>query len=443
MERNKAEQIANFRYQLISPIIRRESLCFGETSELIREAAAKIYQIPGSRKTRVSARTIERYLKNYREGGYDALMPKTHKGTTRIPKEYLDLAISLKQENLKRPVTQIIETLELSGKVPKGLLKRSTLYDHFDRLGFTKELGKKEAKAYQRFTPKHRNQRWQGDVCHLLHIPDPANPKRKIKLYLIVWLDEASRIVTHGQLYTEEKTYALEDCLKKAIMKFGLPEIGYCDNGPVYSSHHLQRICGRLGINLSHTRPYKPQGRGKVERFFSSVQNSFLPEMETMLREKTMSVGEINEYFFIWLRQHYHEKVHSATKQKPMLSFEEDTYPLRQVDLATLIDAFLVEEQRTVDKTGVFRLQSAEYQAPLELARSKISVRYDPFNPGTVQVYRDNQRYSDAYLLEVPEHVEYGAVKETTTEPPKTGINYLELLKQKDRQGLAYVELEE
>ncbi|MEW5922208.1 MAG: hypothetical protein AB1796_14950 [Bacillota bacterium] len=126
----------------------------------------KIILIPGSRKTRVSPRTIERYLKNYREGGYDALMPKTHTSTTRIPKEYLDLAISLKQENLKRPVTQIIETLELSGKVPQGLLKRSTLYDHFDRLGFTKDLGKKEAKAYQRFSPKHRNQRWQGDTCH-------------------------------------------------------------------------------------------------------------------------------------------------------------------------------------------------------------------------------------------------------------------------------------
>lgn len=228
-----------------------------------------------------------------------------------------------------------------------------------------------------------------------------------------------------------------------ALPKSWLPEIAYCDNGAPYSSHHLQRICGRLGINLSHTRPYKPQGRGKLERFFSSVQNSFLPEMETMLKERTMSVGEINEYFFIWVRQHYHEKVHSATKQKPMLSFEEDHYPLRQVDLATLVDAFLVEEQRTVDKTGVFRLLGSEYQAPLELARSKISVRYDPFEPDTVQVYRGNQRYSDAYLLEVPEHVEHGAVNETVTEPPKTGINYLELLKQKDRQGLAYAEFEE
>ena len=444
MDRNKAEQIASFRYRLISPIVCRESLYFGETAELIRQAAGKVYQIPGSRKTRVSPRTIERYLKSYRKGGYAALMPKTtNSRTTRIPQEYLDLAIALKQENVKRPVTQIIETLELSGKVPPGLLKRSTLYDHFERLGLTKQLGKKESKTYQRFAPKHRNQRWQGDTCHLLHIPSPNNPKRKIKLYLIAWLDEATRIIPHGQLYTEEKSYALEDCLKKAIMKYALPEQIYVDNGQVYSSNHLQSICGRLGIHLSHTRPYKPQGRGKLERFFFSVQKSFLPEMETMLRERTMSVEEINDYLFIWIRQHYHERVHTATKQKPMLLFEADTYPLRRIDLAAVVDAFLVEDTRTVDKTGVFRLNGSEYQAPLELARTKISVRYDPFEPGSIQVYRDNQRYSDAYLLEVPEHVEHGTAEDTEIIQPATGLNYLELLKQKNQQGLFYAEIEE
>ncbi len=284
MDRRRAEELANFRYQLISPIVCRDNLYHGETAALVREAAAKIYQIPGSRKTRVSSRTIERYLKNYRKGGFMALMPKSKSpGSTRLPQEYIDLAVALKRENLKRPVNQIIETLEMSGQVPPGTLKKSTLYDHFQRLGLTKVLGKKESKAYQRFSPKHRNQRWQGDSCHLLYVPDPDRPKRKIKLYLISWLDEYSRICTHGQLYTEEKSYALEDSLKKAIMKFGLPEQIYCDNGKIYSSHQLQSICARLGIHLSHTRPYRPQGRGKLERLFSTVQSSFLPEVETML----------------------------------------------------------------------------------------------------------------------------------------------------------------
>ena len=440
MDRRKAEETANFRYRLISPIVSREELYFGETAELIREAAGKIYQIPGSRKTRVSQRTIERYLKQYREGGFEALMPQMKsQRPLKIPQEYLDLAVALKRENLKRPVTQIIETLEMAGKVPKGFLKRSTLYDHFKRQGLTKELGKKESKAYQRFSPKHRNQRWQGDTCHLLHIPDPQNPKKKLKLYLIAWLDEATRIITHGQLYTEEKSYTLEDSLKKAIMKFGLPEQGYCDNGSVYSSHHLQGICGRLGIHLSHTRPYRPQGRGKLERMFATIQRSFLPEIEIMLKDKLMSVDEINDYFFVWIRQHYHEKVHSATKKKPMLHFETDSYPLRRVDLETLVDAFLVEDTRKVDKTGVFRLNGSDYQASLELAKTKISVRYDPFDLSFIQIYCDDQRYADAYPLEVPEHVNFKVKKEDDTEiaQPKTGLKYLEMLKERDKEGLS------
>lgn len=440
MDRRRAEEIANFRYRLVSPIVCKESLYFGETSALIREAASKIYHIPGSRNTRVSARTIERYLKQYREGGYEALMPiSTGNRPTRIPQEYFDLAAALKRENLKRPVTQIIETLEMSNKVPKGVLKRSTLYDYFEREGLTKELGKKESKAYQRFSPKHRNQRWQGDTCHLMYIPDPQNPKRKIKLYLIAWLDEATRVITHGQLYSGEKSYALEDCLKKAIMKFGVPEQAYADNGKIYSSNHLQSVCGRLGIHLSHTRPYKPQGRGKLERTFATIQNSFLPEMEVMLKEKLMSIEEVNDYFYIWLKQHYHEKVHSSIKQKPMLAFESDSRPLRRIDLAALIDAFLVEDTRKVDKTGIFRLNGTDYQAPLELARTKIIVRYDPFDMQSVQVYCDSKRYEDAYLLKVPEHVDFEAVAEVPADnPPPTGLNYLELLKQKGKQGISY-----
>ncbi len=263
MDRKKAEEIANYRYRLISPIVSKESLCFGEIAEQIREAAGKHYQIPGTRKSRVSVRTIERYLKQYREGGFEALMPKfSVQRQSRITRDYIEWALDLKREHPKRTVNQVIEILEMSGQVPKGILKQSTLYDHFKREGLTRERGKKESKAYQRFSPKHRNQRWQGDSCHLLHIPDPKNPKKKIKLYLICWLDEATRIVTHGQLYTDEKTYALEDSLKKALLKYGLVEQIYVDNGSIYSSHHLQRICGRLGTTSPIPAPTGPRDGG-------------------------------------------------------------------------------------------------------------------------------------------------------------------------------------
>lgn len=442
MDQRLSEEVANFRYRLISPIVSREQLPHGEKAALIQEAAGKVYQIPGSRKTKVSTRTIERYLKQYREGGYEALKPKTSNQPRRIPKEYLDKATLLKQESPRRPVTQIIQALEMAGEVPKGVLKHSTVYDHFNRLGITRERAKKESKAYQRFSPKHRNQRWQGDTCHLLQIPDPSGQKRALKVYLIAWLDEYSRMIPHAQCYLEEKSYTLEDSLKKAILKFGVPEQIYVDNGKVYSSNQLQSTCGRLGIHLSHTRPYRPQGRGKLERFFASVQNSFLPELEVMLKERALSLDEINDYLFVWIHQHYHERIHSATKQKPILKFESDVYPLRRISLEDLVDAFLIEDTRTVDKTGVFQLNRLEYQAPLELARFKVQVRYDPYEPSVIQVYHDGKHYPDAYQLEVPDHVNYNlAVSEKAIDHPPTNINYLELLKEKSSKGLSYSNL--
>jgi len=127
-----------------------------------------------------------------------------------------------------------------------------------------------------------------------------------------------------------------------------------------------------------------------------------------------------------------------------MLAFESDSHPLRRIDFKALIDAFLVEDIRKVDKTGVFRLNGTDYQAPLELVRTKIIVRYDPFDMQSVQVYCDSKRYADAYPLKVPEHVDFEAVAEAPADnPQKTGLNYLELLKQKSRQGLSYSKQEE
>ncbi len=103
MEEQQALEIANFRYRLIAPIVSRQNLPPGQVQALINEAAQKTYQIPCSSRTTVSARSIERYLQDYRTGGFEALKPKVRSGRqTRIPEEYLELAAMLKKENLKR-----------------------------------------------------------------------------------------------------------------------------------------------------------------------------------------------------------------------------------------------------------------------------------------------------------------------------------------------------
>jgi len=163
VEEQQAVEIANFRYRLIAPIVSRQNLPPGQIQAMITEAAQKTYAIPYSNRTKVSIRSIERYLQDYRTGGFEALKPKTRSGRkSRIPEEYLKLAAVLKKESPRRSCEQIIKTLELSGKVPAGILKRSTVYDYFEKHELTRRYTKKENKAYQRYSARYRNQRWIG-----------------------------------------------------------------------------------------------------------------------------------------------------------------------------------------------------------------------------------------------------------------------------------------
>ena len=442
MEEKQSLEIANFRYRLIAPIVSRIDLPPGQIQALIGEAARKTYQIPYSNRTTISVRSIERYLQAYREEGFEGLKPKVREGRRRrIPEEYLKLTALMKKENPRRSCEQIIRTLELSGKVPAGVLKRSTVYDYLDKCELTRRHLRKEHKAYQRYQARHRNQRWLGDTCHLLHLPDPEQTGKKKKVYLICWMDDYSRLVTHGQCYWAEKLPMLEDSLKKAMMKYGLPTQLYVDNGKIYSSNYLDAVCGKLGIMRSRSRPYQPAGKGKIERLFATIQNSFLPEFHELLKKESLSLAELNEYLWVWLDKYYHERVHSATKQTPRLRFETCGNPLRTATLEQLYDVFLVEEKRTVDKTKIFSLNGRTFETVPELVQKRILVRFDPYDLSTTQVYYEGKRYPDAVRASLPEHAftervpDCPAAKEET---PSSGLNFLTALKNTGQEGLTY-----
>jgi putative transposase len=51
----------------------------------------------------------------------------------------------------------------------------------------------------------------------------------------------------------------------------GIPEVLYTDNGSDFTSHHLEQVGADLKIRLIFSLPGKPRGRGRIERFFSTV----------------------------------------------------------------------------------------------------------------------------------------------------------------------------
>lgn len=261
------EQIAAARYALIAPVVSRQTpMAPGELAQWLRETAARQYELPGSRRQTVSVRTLERYLQAYRAGGWEALKPrpKDAKGRSKLDAAVLQQAIRLRMERPARSVEQLIFLLVEGGLAAPGQVAPSTLARHLRRAGASRGqvMDASPSGTFRRFEASDILELLQSDFKHFVYLPDPKQPKKKRKTILLAILDDYSRYVLHAQIYWDEQLPRLEDSLKKAILKHGIPETFYCDNGSAFSAHHLARICGRLGIRLSHSRPYRPQGRG-------------------------------------------------------------------------------------------------------------------------------------------------------------------------------------
>lgn len=428
MTEEQSQLVANFRYGVIAPVV-VQPLARGEQARMLREIAGREYKVPFSKKTKVGERALERWLSLYRKGGLEALKPKERadSGSSRaVPDEVVEKAKALKKEIPQRSVAQIITILELEGDVERGQVKESTMRRH---LGPAEKVAPRSPKPRRRFEAPHRNHTWQGDCHHTLYLPDPENKGKNRQVYLLAFIDDYSRYVTHGEYYFEERRPKLEDALKKAVLKFGVPSRLYCDNGAIYSGEHLQRISGELGFHLIHSRPGEPEGRGKIEKLFQYVDRSFKPEAYQLIASgKLSTLEELNNYFWAWLEV-YHQKPHGSFKKTPKERFEEDQTPLRRLDPVKVRQSFFWQEKRRVDKTGCIPLGGNTYEVSAALAGKQVVVRYDPYDLSVVQVFHQGQAYPDAQPLDLrqPRHRDLGQAAQVSV--PQTGPNLLELAK--------------
>jgi transposase InsO family protein len=445
----KDEQIAAARYALIAPVVSRQTpLALGELKQWLRETADRTYDLPGSRRMTVSERTLERYLEAYRKGGWDALKPRPRiaAGRMKLDPDLLRQAIALRHERPARSVEQIIFLLEQSGAASPGQIAASTLARHLRRVGASRSQVMETAPAstFRRFEAGDILELLQADFKHFVYLPDPKQPKKKRKTILLAILDDYSRYVVHAQIYWDEQLPRLEDSLKKAILRHGVPETFYCDNGSAFSAHHLVRICGRLGVRLSHSKPYRPQGRGKVERLFQFVDSSFRPEVQALVeRGELTTLEQINGALRSWLDGYYHEREHGSTKQTPRARFEASTKPRKRKSLLELNELFLWEEERTADKTGCIQLMGNTYEVDSALARERIALRYDPFDmTGGIQVWLKDKRYADAAPIELKRKRMRVPEEPVPTEEGQLELmSFLELAEKKRQAAWAEAEL--
>jgi putative transposase len=404
MDPTLKEQLTAFRYSLIAPIVSRQTpMQPGELKAYLERTAQQHYNIPGSHRTQISVRSLERYLSQYRKGEWEALKPKgrSSQGSTKLAADILQTAMTLRKERPERSVEQIIFLLEQRELVAEGAVAASTLARHLRKAGLSrKELLRGQIQGKERFEAELIHALWQSDFQHTMFIPDPKHPGKRKKVILCVILDDRSRYCVFCQFYWDEKLPRLEDALKKAILRFGIPEQFYCDNGAAFSSHHLARICGKLRIRLTHSRPYKPHGRGKVERLFRFIDTSFVPEAYREVESgRVKTLEELNALLVAWMDGYYHQRVHGTTKETPRDRLLQEERSMRRKSLTELQEIFLWEELRKVDAACCISLDGNQYEVDRELTGQQVLLRYDPFDLATIQVWKDDKRYKDAKVL--------------------------------------------
>jgi transposase InsO family protein len=295
-----------------------------------------------------------------------------------VPAHILEQAILLRREVPKRSVAQIIQILEWEGLVQPGQIKRSTLQDKLAQRGYSArhmQLYAVSGVAARRFQQRSRNRLWHSDIMYGPYLPiGPEGQKKQV--YMVSFLDDATRFVVHAEFYSTLDQVIVESCFRQAIQKYGVPESVYFDNGSQYRNKWMNRACAKMGIRLLFAKPYSPESTGKVEAFNRTVK-AFLDEAAL---ENPQTLEQFNKLFWVWLEECYQTKPHLGLKNKtsPEIAYRSDTQALKFLEPEVIANSFLHCEERKVDKSGCISFQGDKYEVGLSFIGCKVDVIYDP-----------------------------------------------------------------
>jgi putative transposase len=426
----RARAVGLFRYQLI-----REAAdpahSTRERGRLVRAIAAAEHVDPFGRRVRISRQTVDRWIRDWRAGGFDALVPSPRQTSQRTPAEILELAVALKRENPARTTAGVRRILRARlGWAPD----ETTLRRHFHRQGLAGMAIPEAPAVFGRFEALRPNELWTGDALH-----GPVVGGRKT--FLFAFIDDHSRALVGYRFGHAEDTVRLAAALRPALAARGVPESIYVDNGSAFVDAWLLRACAKLGIKLTHSTPGRPQGRGKIERVFRTVRDQFLVEVTgdgQPGRHHVADLPTLNRLFAAWAEQVYHQQVHSETGQPPMRRWTAGG-PFALPTPAQLAEAFLWEEHRTVTKTALVSLHGNTYQVDPALVGRRVELVFDPFDLTTVEIRLGGAPKGLAIPHRIGRHAHPKARPETPPPPaaPPSGIDYLRLVEATHQQHLA------
>ena len=406
MDADMRRQMALLKFSIIAPLC-NDTYEASSKEAFCRQLANKTYTLPNGKTGRFSASTIKQWAIQYKKHGFDALEPKNRSdiGKPRILTEAVIQQIyELKEKYPHITGTLIHQKLIEDGfikhsKVSKSTILRFIKANHLSRA----DLEPTDRKAFEM---EHANDCWQADssVGPVITVDG-----KKRTTWLVSFIDDASRLITHAEFYFNDNGVNIQLALKKAIYKFGIPKRLYVDNGSSYNNHQLQLICASLGIILIHTPPYSPQNKGKIERVFRTLKDTWMNGTDWSQFD---SLESLNHELFEFVNGKYNNQEHSVIKATPKNRWLSDAKLVKHLPQDVIEDSFLHRVDRKVYQDSTIRINSVIFEVPPQYIGHKINVRHSPDNLSTAYIFNEKNKLE--HVISPLKRVDNSKVKRKT-----------------------------
>ncbi len=377
----------------------------------------------------VPLRTLQYRLRTYRDHGLTGLCRPLRTGSAprRTAPELVELVEGLALRNPPPSAASIHRQIRpIAAQHGWAMPSSRTVRDIVAQLDpGLRTLAHEGPKAYQeafdllyRREASRANEMWQADHTPLdIWLLDVNNKPRRP--WLTVILDDYSRVVA-GYLLSFQAPSALQTALalRRAIWRkadphwhvCGIPDQFYTDHGSDFASQHMEQVSADIKMQLVFSWPGQPRGRGRIERFFNTVNQMFL-EVQPGYQPAgapsvppTLTLPEFEARWRTFLLDEYHQRVHSETGQAPHTRWTAGGWLPRLPESLEQLDLLLltVAKPRRVQQDGI-RFRGLRY-LDLTLAGyvgEDVTIRYDPRDMAEIRVYYQEQFLCRAVCQEI------------------------------------------
>lgn len=385
MDESMQQKVALFRYALIAPIL-NETYAQATAKEYLASVCSKTYDVPYYGKREFSPDTLKTWLLYYRKHGIDGLKPsrRSDKGNTRAlseaAKEYITM---VKTQAPEKAIISIYHELLAKGIIEAGSVSPSSI----QRFVHNHNLNKAKAipKDRRAFSMEYPGDCWQTDISQGPYLT--INGK-KMRTYLIAYIDDASRAIMAASFSYEQNLISVLSVFKQAVQRRGIPKKLFMYNGKVFRSDQLQYICASLGTIVSYAAPYSAASKGKIERWFKTLQMQWLNLLDW---NNISSLEELNQKLQVYIETQYHQTIHSTIKAKPLDKYMEHIGRIRFISSKQELDyIFLYRVTRKIKNDATVSISNVLFEVPAKYIGDQIQIRYDPSSFDKAYIFNDS-----------------------------------------------------